>query len=198
LRFLGFIIATSLPSIYVALISFHQEMLPMDLMIDLSRTRIKIPFPPVIEALLMEITLELLREASVRLPGTVGQTIGIVGAIVIGDAAIQASLASPAMIIVVAITAIGSYIFPHYSTSYIVRLIRFPLILMASIFGAFGIIISWTWIIIHLCSLESFGYPYLAPLGPINGSLKRDTFIRRGLWNLKKRPKTARKRNRVK
>lgn len=197
LRFIGFIIATSLPSIYVALISFHQEMLPMNLVVDLSRTRGEIPFPPVIEALLMEITIELLREASGRLPGTVGQTIGIVGAIVIGEAAIQARLASPAMIIVVAITAIGSYILPHYSTSYALRIIRFPIILMAATFGAFGIIIAWTWIVIHLCSLESFGYPYLSPLSPLNDGIKRDAFIRAGFWNLKNRPKTASKKNRI-
>lgn len=197
LRFIGFIIATSLPSIYVALISFHQEMLPMNLIVDLSRTRAEIPFPPVIEALLMEITIELLREASGRLPGTVGQTIGIVGAIVIGEAAIQARLASPAMIIVVAITAIGSYILPHYSTSYALRIIRFPIILMAATFGAFGIIIAWTWIVIHLCSLESFGYPYLSPLSPLNEGIKRDAFIRAGFWKLKNRPKTASKKSRI-
>ncbi|MCC5910677.1 MAG: spore germination protein [Clostridiaceae bacterium] len=193
LRFVGFIIATSFPSIYVALISFHQEMLPMDLIIDLSRTRAQVPFPPVIEALLMEFTIEVLREASARLPGTIGQTVGIVGAIVIGEAAIQANIASPAMIIVVAITALGSYILPHYSTSYALRMIRFPMILMAATFGAFGIIIAWSWIIIHLCNLDSLGYPYLSPLAPLDSDIKKDGFIRSSLWRFKYRPKSANK-----
>ncbi len=174
LRFLSFFIATSLPSIYVALISFHHEMIPMSLIVDLSRTRANVAFPPVIEAILMELTIELLREASIRLPKSIGQTIGVVGAIVIGEAAIQSNLASPAMVIVVSITAISSYVFPHYSTSYALRLIRFPIIFMAATFGAFGIIIAWCWIIVHLCSLESFGYPYLSPLSPLDKSIIKD------------------------
>ncbi|ABR46741.1 GerA spore germination protein [Alkaliphilus metalliredigens QYMF] len=196
LRFLGFFIATSLPSIYVALISFHQEMLPMDLIIDLSRSRAQVPFPPVIEAILMEVTIELLRESSARLPGTIGQTIGIVGAIVIGDAAIQANIVSPVMIIVVAVTALGSYVLPHYSSTYPLRMIRFPIILMAATFGAFGIIIAWTWIIIHLCSIDSFGYPYLSPLAPLDPNIKKDALIRGTLWGFRKRPQTANKGNR--
>jgi len=186
LRFLGFILATSLPSIYVALISFHHEMIPMNLLVDLSRTRANVPFPPVIEALLMEATIELIREASNRLPQTIGQTIGIVGALVIGDAAIQSNLASPTMVIVVAITAIGSYIFPHYNTSYALRLIRLPITIMAGIFGAFGVIIAWCWIIIHLCSIDSFGYPYLSSLSPLDPSILKDGITRGSLWPTKK------------
>lgn len=182
LRFLGFLIATSLPSIYVALISFHHEMIPMNLIVDFSRTRANVAFPPVIEAILMEITIELLREASIRLPRSIGQTIGVVGAIVIGEAAIQSNLASPAMVIVVSITAIGSYVFPHYSTSYALRLIRFPIIIMAATFGAFGIIIAWCWIIVHLCSLESFGHPYLSPLSPLDKSIIKDGVTRGNSW----------------
>ena len=195
LRYIGFIVATSLPSIYVALISFHHEMIPMDLMVHLSKSRAQVPFPPVVEALLMEGTIELLREASARLPNTIGQTIGIVGAIVIGEAAITAHLASPTMIIVVAITAIGSYVLPHYSTSYFLRLIRFSIILMAATFGAFGIIIAWTWIIVHLCSLDSFGYPYFSPLAPLDGELKKDAIFRGALWNFRERANTANKKN---
>ncbi|WP_051569109.1 spore germination protein [Alkaliphilus transvaalensis] len=196
LRFLGFIIATSFPSIYVALISFHQQMLPADLIVDLSKTRAQIPFPPVVEALLMELTIELLREASARLPGTIGQTIGIVGAIVIGDAAVRANIASPAMVIVVAITAIGSYVLPHYSTTYPLRFLRFPMIFMAATFGAFGIIIAWAWIIIHLCSISSFGFPYLSPLAPYDSEFTKDTVLRKPFWFLRQRPKVANKNNR--
>ncbi|SCX95820.1 spore germination protein [Alkaliphilus peptidifermentans] len=193
LRYIGFFIATSFPSIYVALISFHQEMIPADLMLDLAKTRTQVPFPPVVEAILMELTIEFLREASARLPRTIGQTIGIVGAIVIGDAAVRANLASPAMVIVVAITAIGSYVMPHYSTTYPLRSIRFPMIFMAATFGAFGIIVTWIWIIIHLCSLDSLGYPYLSPLAPLNDDLLNDVLIRRPLWKIRRRPKTSNK-----
>lgn len=195
LRFAGFFIATSFPSIYVAFISFHQQMLPADLILDLSRTRAQVPFPPVVEALLMEVIIELLREASARLPGTIGQTIGIVGAIVIGDAAVRANLASPAMVIVVATTAIGSYVLPHYSTTYPLRLIRFPMVFMAATFGAFGIIITWSWIIIHLCSIDSFGYPYLSPLAPLDTDLKKDAILRKSLWNMRVRPRSSSKKN---
>ena len=188
LRYAGFFIATSLPSIYVAFISFHVQMLPATLIVDLSKTRAQVPFPPVVEAILMELTIELLREASARLPGTIGQTIGIVGAIVIGDAAVRANIASPTMVIVVAVTALGSYALPHYSTSYALRSIRFPMIIMAATFGAFGIIITWTWLIIHLCSLNSFGYPFLAPFSPINVGLFKDAFFRLTLKKLKKQP----------
>ena len=187
LRYFGFFIATSLPAIYVAFISFHVQMLPSALIVDLSKTRAQVPFPPVVEAILMEFTIELLREASARLPGTIGQTIGIVGAIVIGDAAVRANIASPTMVIVVAVTALGSYVLPHYSTSYALRAMRFPMILMAATFGAFGIIITWTWIIIHLCTLNSFGYPFLAPFAPISMGLFRDAFFRLPLKKLKKR-----------
>lgn len=182
-RFMGFFIATSLPSIYVALISFHHEMIPMNLLIDLSKNRTNVPFPPVIEALLMEVAVELIREASNRLPQSIGQTIGIVGAIVIGDAAIQSNFASPTMVIVIGITVIGSYIFPHYNTSYALRILRIPIIIMAATFGAFGIVISWCWVIIHLCNLESFGYPYLFPLAPLDNSVVKDGIIKKGLKN---------------
>ncbi|KAB3530717.1 spore germination protein [Alkaliphilus serpentinus] len=195
IRHIGFIIAISLPAIYVALISFHHEMVPVRMIVDLAQNRVKVPFPPVIEALLMELTIELLREASGRLPSTIGQTIGIVGAIVTGEAAIRANMASPTMVIVVAITAIASYVLPHYSTTFPIRLLRFPMIIMASLFGAFGITITWTWIIIHMCGLDSFGYPYLSPLAPLDSDLLNDAAIRRPLWKLWKRPKTARKNN---
>ncbi|MBM7615767.1 spore germination protein [Alkaliphilus hydrothermalis] len=195
IRYLGFFIATSFPAIYVALISFHQQMLPTDLILDLSKTRAQIPFPPVIEALLMELTIELLREASARLPKTIGQIIGIVGAIVIGDAAVSANLVSPVMVIIVAITALGSYVLPQYSTTFPLRFLRFPMILLAASFGAFGIIITWSWIIVHLCSLSSFGYPYLSPLAPISSELTRDAAIRKPLWGFRKRPQSANKKN---
>ncbi|ABR47095.1 GerA spore germination protein [Alkaliphilus metalliredigens QYMF] len=195
IRYLGFVIATTFPAIYVAVTTFHQDLLPADFILDIAKTRVDVPFPPVVEAMLMEGTIELLREASARLPSKIGQTIGIVGALVIGDAAVRARIISPMMVVVVAITAIGSYIFPHFSTSYSIRFIRLPMILMAATFGAFGIIITWTWIIAHMCKLNSFGYPFLAPFAPINTDDMKDAVLRAPLWGLKTRPTPASNRN---
>lgn len=195
IRFGGFIIATTFPAIYVAVTTFHQDLLPADFVLDIAKSRIEVPFPPVIEALLMEGTIELLREASARLPSRIGQTIGIVGALVIGDAAVRAGIISPIMVIVVAITAIGSYIFPHFSTSYAIRFIRLPMIIMASTFGAFGIIITWTWIIAHMCKLNSFGYPFLAPFSPINIKDMKDAALRVPIQGFVSRPTPASNKN---
>lgn len=195
IRFIGFLIATTFPAIYVAITTFHQEILPTLFILDIAKSRVQVPFPPVIEALLMEGTIELLREASSRLPIRIGQTIGIVGVLVIGDAAVRAGIISSIMVIVVAITAIGSYIFPHFSTSYAMRFIRLPMIIMASSFGAFGIIITWSLIIAHMCKLNSFGYPYLTPLAPTNTEDFQDTFLRSPLWSFKKRPIPASNNN---
>lgn len=195
IRLIGFLIATTFPAVYVAITTFHQDLLPSDFVLDIAKTRIEVPFPPVVEALLMEGTIELLREASARLPSRIGQTIGIVGALVIGDAAVRAGIISPVMVIVVAITAIGSYIFPHFSTSYSFRFIRLPMIIMAATFGAFGIIITWSWIIGHMCKLNSFGYPFLAPFSPINTRDMRDAAFRVPIWKIINRPIPASNKN---
>ncbi|AKL95376.1 spore germination protein KA [Clostridium aceticum] len=195
IRFIGFIIATTFPAIYVAVTTFHQDLLPADFVLDIAKSRIEVPFPPIVEALLMEGTIELLREASARLPSRIGQTIGIVGALVIGDAAVRAGIISPVMVIVVAITAIGSYIFPHFSTSYSVRFIRLPMLIMAATFGAFGIVITWAWIIAHMCKLNSFGYPFLAPFAPINMKDMKDAALRVPIGGFVSRPTPASSNN---
>ncbi|SDK10013.1 spore germination protein [Natronincola ferrireducens] len=195
IRFVGFVVASTFPSIYVAVTTFHQELLPSDFVLNIAKGRVEVPFPPVIEALLMEITIELLREASARLPSRIGQTIGIVGALVIGDAAVKAGIISPIMVVVIAITAIGSYIFPHFSTSYSVRFIRLPMILMAATFGAFGIVITWAWIIAHMCKLHSFGHPFLTPFAPINTKDMKDAALRGPMATLAYSPSSASNKN---
>ncbi len=197
IRMVGFLIATTFPAFYVAITTFHQEILPTNFILDIAKTRVSVPYPPVVEALLMEGTIELLREASNRLPTGIGQTIGIVGAIVIGDAAVRAGLASPVMVIVVAITAIGSYIFPHFSTSYSVRFIRLPMIIMAATFGAFGIVVMWVLIIAHMCKLNSFGNPYMTPYAPFQLNDLKDSIVRFPNLSFKKRPMSANSRNRL-
>ncbi|SES68104.1 spore germination protein [Anaerobranca gottschalkii] len=193
-RYIGFFVTTTLPAFYVSLTTFHQDVLPLNLAITIAKSRAEVPYPPLIEVLLMEIAIEFLREASARLPSSIGQTIGIVGAIILGDAAVKAGLVSSVMVIVVATTAIGAYIVPYYSATYALRFIRIPLILAASAFGAFGMVMAWCWILAHLCRLSSFGHPYLFPLSPSDPSLVTDAVTRKPLYNQQTSPKTKRKR----
>lgn len=171
-RYMGLFIATTLPSLYVAVISFHAELIPFNLLLSIATAREGVPFPAFVEAIMMEIAFELLREASIRMPGVIGNTIGIVGALVIGDAAVSARLVAPQMVIVVAITAIGSFAIPSVEASYPIRLIRFPLMILAATLGLYGVMLGWLVIVMYLIRLRTFGFPYLAPLAPLkNGEL---------------------------
>ncbi|GAA4834047.1 spore germination protein [Paenibacillus vulneris] len=192
LRFVGFLVAAFLPALYIAAISFNYEVIPIKLILSIGESRERVPFPPIVEALLMEITLEMLREAGIRLPSPIGQTVGIVGGIVIGQAAVQAGIVSNVMVIVVAATAIASFIIPNYDMASAIRLIRFPMMIIASMFGIVGIVIGLMTLIAHLISLESLGTPYGSPLAPMRFADWKDTFIRVPLWKMTKRPVSAR------
>lgn len=191
LRFVAFFIALLLPAIYIAFISFNYEVIPLQLFISIAETRERVPFPPLLEAVLMEITLEMMREAGIRLPAPIGQTIGIVGGIVIGQAAVQAGIVSNIMVIVVATTAIASFILPSYDMGTAVRLMRFPIMIMSSLYGIIGIIICFMILVAHLVSLESLKTPYGSPLAPFRWADMKDTFIRFPLWSMIKRPKST-------
>jgi len=192
LRFIAFFIALLLPATYISFISYNFEVVPLQLFLSIAESRERVPFPPLLEALLMEITLEMMREAGIRLPAAVGQTIGIVGGIVVGQAAVQAGVVSNIMVIVVASTAIASFILPSYDMGTAVRLLRFPMMLMASLFGIVGMVIGFMTIVVHLMSLESLGTPYGSPLAPFRWADMKDTFVRFPLWSMVKRPKSAR------
>jgi spore germination protein KA len=188
-RYLGAFVALLAPSIYIAVTTFHQEIIPTDLLMSISAGRQGVPFPALLEALSMTVVLEILQEAGLRLPKPIGQTIGIVGALIIGDAAVKASLVSPLMVIIIGITAVASYAIPYYDLSLAVRLIRFPLMLLAGILGFFGVSVGLYVIIIHLLSLRSFGVPYISPIAPLRiRALLQDTFVRAPWWALKRRP----------
>ncbi|WP_429824068.1 spore germination protein [Brevibacillus laterosporus] len=150
LRYIAFMISLVLPAFYVATISFHLEVIPLKLLLSIGESREKVPFPPVLEALVMELSLEMLREAGLRLPGPIGQTVSIVGGIVIGQAAVQAGIVSNIMVIVVSITAIASFIIPYYDMSSTIRLLRFPMMMLAYFFGYVGIIMGLMIMFIHL------------------------------------------------
>ena len=188
LRLVATFITISFPSIYISLVSFHHELLPTDLALSIATTRQDVPFPSYLEALIMELSLELLRESGIRLPGAIGQTIGIVGGLILGEAAVNAGLVSPPMVIVVATTAISSFVIPDYEAAIPMRLLRFPLMILASFFSIYGIMIGWLLILIHLCSLESFNQPYFAPFGPIKVSDLKDSIIRVPLRLMGQRP----------
>lgn len=192
LRFFAFLIATFLPALYIAVISFNYEIIPLDLLIPVGESRQRVPFPPLLEALLMEITLEMLREAGIRLPAPVGQTVGIVGGIVIGQAAVQAGIVSNIMVIVVAFTAIASFIIPNYHMASAVRLVRFLMMILAAMFGIVGIVVGLMCLIGHFLTLETLGVPYGAPLAPVRFLDWKDLFIRMPLYSMKRRPLSAR------
>ncbi|MCA0988359.1 spore germination protein [Guptibacillus algicola] len=186
LRFISFVIAIFLPSFYIAIISFHYEILPLELLLSIGQSRREVPFPPIIEAFLMEFILEMLREAGLRLPKSIGQTVGIVGGIIIGQSAVEAGIVSNIMVIVVAMTAISSFVMPNPEMAFGIRFIRFPMMLVASFFGMVGIIIGFMVIVMHLVSLESLGTPYGIPFGPLKWKDLKDSVIRFPLWAIEK------------
>ncbi|MCH5584445.1 spore germination protein [Shimazuella sp. AN120528] len=195
LRFIALFISLLGPALYIAITTFHQDMLPPQLLISLSSQREGIPFPAFIEALLMEFTFELLREAGTRLPRTVGQAISIVGALVIGQAAIQAGIVSPAMVIVVSITAIASFTVPSYNMAIAFRILRFGMMILAASFGLFGVMAGFIWLIQHLCHLRSFAVPYLSPFAPNIPKDKKDILVRVPWWKMTTRPKILSEEN---
>ncbi|MFD2670838.1 spore germination protein [Marinicrinis sediminis] len=188
LRFIFLIVSLFTPAFYVAVSTFHQDLIPTSLLLSVAASREAIPFPAVIEALIMEITFEALREAGVRLPKTIGQTVSILGALVVGQAAVEAGIVSAPMVIIVSITGIASFTIPRYNGAIAIRMLRFPLIISASLFGAVGIVIMTMLILGHMAKLRSLGVPYLAPLAPANPNALLDILMRAPLQLMKKRP----------
>ncbi|NMB10891.1 MAG: spore germination protein [Firmicutes bacterium] len=197
LRLVAFFISLALPSTYVAITTFHQEMLPTPLILSIAAQREGVPLVAIIEALFLEFSFELLREAGIRLPKVIGPAISIVGALILGEAAVRAGLVSSALVIVVAATAIASFISPIYSMAISVHLLRFPLILLAGSLGLFGVIMGLSAILIHLSSLRSFGVPYLEPISPVIFPEWKDALIRLPLWMMDTRPESITKREHI-
>lgn len=178
LRLCGFFTALFLPALYIAIISFHFEIFPLSLSQQVKNSVSNIPFRPIFEALLLELMIELIREASIRLPRPIGQTIGIVGGLVIGDAIVSAGLASNLMIIVIASTTLATFVLPSTEMNTALRVIRFPLMIAASILGFFGLIIGSLLIFIHMMRLTSYGHPFFTPLLPFEPSKIGQVFFR--------------------
>ncbi|MCZ8532540.1 spore germination protein [Psychrobacillus psychrodurans] len=188
LRFGAFGISILVPALYIALITFHHEIIPPALLISLAAQREGVPFPAFVEAIIMEVTFEILREAGLRMPRAIGSAMSIVGAFVIGTAAVEAGIISASMVIVVSITAISSFVSPTYDVAIAGRILRFIFMGLAASFGSYGILIGLIALVLHLCSLSSFSVPYMSPMAPINATGQKDSIIRFPIWRLLTRP----------
>ncbi|GHI00310.1 spore germination protein [Neobacillus kokaensis] len=188
LRYVFFFIALLAPSAYVAILTFHQEMLPTTLLLTIAESREQIPFPALVEAFIMEITFEALREAGVRLPKQVGAAVSIVGALVIGQAATAAGLVSSPMVMVVAITGVASFLMPRYVTGISIRILRFPIMILSGMLGLLGVMLGITAIVAHMCTLKSFGVPYFNSIAPLKVHNLKDVLIRTPWWAMDTRP----------
>jgi spore germination protein KA len=197
IRYICVFIALLAPSLYIAITTFHHELLPTALLIGLASQREGVPFPAFVEAVMMEVTFEILREAGVRMPRAIGQSVSIVGTLVIGQAAVEAGLVSPAMVIVVSITAISNFVVPAFNMAISIRMLRFPFMGLAASFGLFGITVGLIALVLHLCGLRSFGIPYLTPFAPIIIEDQKDNVFRLPHWALLSRPHLISQKNRI-
>ncbi|ACT01487.1 spore germination protein [Paenibacillus sp. JDR-2] len=186
LRLACFLLAIGLPAFYVSVSSFNPQLLPINFVNTLQSSLKYVTFPPLIETIAMMLLLEILREATIRLASPAGQTIGVVGGIVIGTVIVQSNLASNTMVIVAALTGLASFIIPSYEMSSAVRLLGYPAILLSSVFGLLGLAFFFMIIFIYLCQMSTMGQPYFTPPSSLSGI--RDTLIRSPIWNMKKRP----------
>lgn len=182
LRLLAMAITLLLPSFYIAIVNFHQELLPTELLFSLWASRENVPFPIIFELIVMEISFELIREAGLRVPSPIGPTIGIVGALVLGQAAVSASIVSPFLIIIVAITGIASFAIPDFSFGFHLRITRFLFTISAYIAGFLGIAITLYVYLCILCSIKSFGVPYLNPDDIITSNKKTKNYFVLPTW----------------
>ncbi|WP_028777408.1 spore germination protein [Shimazuella kribbensis] len=178
LRIFSFLLAVFVPSLYISIISYHHELLPDPLLINIAAQREGVPFPAVIEALVMLIIFEVLREAGFRMPRIAGQAISIVGALVLGQAAVEAGLVSALMVIIVATTAISNFVSPSFNFGIAQRFLQIFYIVLGSFMGLFGILCGTLFTIVHLASIRSFGVPYLAPIAPLSISDWKDVLVR--------------------
>nr|WP_083609610.1 spore germination protein [Paenibacillus sp. P3E] len=195
IRFLSFFITMLAPSLYVAVTTYHQEMIPTTLVISLAAQRESVPFPAFVEALLMELIYEILREAGVRIPKNIGQAISIVGTLVIGQAAVSAGFISSAMVIIVSITAISSFVIPETGMAIAARIMRFAFIVLAGFIGLYGILCGVFIVVMHLASLRSFGMPYMSPIAPYQSNNLKDSLFRFPWPLLKSRPANSKIQN---
>lgn len=197
LRYFAAFISLFGPSLYISFVSFHQGLIPTKLAMSIMGTREGVPFPALIEALIMEVAIEILREGGLRLPKPIGPAMGIVGGLVIGEAAVQAGIVSPIMVIVVALTAISSFAIPQYSAGITFRMLRFIAMFFAAVFGLYGVVLFFLFLCSHLVRLESFGVPFVTPIVPYRVSDWKDFMIRMPLVKMKRRRKAIHRKDSI-
>ncbi len=185
-RALAVLITLLLPGLYVAITSFHEELIPTELLFSIVAARTSVPFSVVFEILLMEISFELIREAGIRVPSPIGSTMGIVGALVLGDAAVSASIVSPISIIIVAITGLASFAIPNFSLEFQLRLARFVFIILGAVSGFLGISLGLFICLALICNYKSFGVSYLAPYVPLT-KINNEGYFVHPIWKREKR-----------
>lgn len=186
LRYMSYIITILSPALYVAILTYHPELIPTPLLFTLMASEEGLPFPMILELAIMVFAFDILREAGVRLPRPVGQAVSIVGALVIGQAAVAAGIVSDLTVIVIAFTAVSSFVTPAQTDS--ASILRYIFLLLGGIMGGFGIIIGLICTLVHLVTLRSFGTPYLSPLAPFVTRDQKDVFIRAPIWRMSTRP----------
>ena len=188
IRLTALFLALLLPAVFLAITSYHQEMIPTDLLLAIDASREKVPFPSVIELMLMELSFELIREAGVRVPGPIGPTLGIIGALILGQAAVAANIVSPIFIIIVAVTGIGSFVIPNYAFGFSIRIMRFGFIFLSALAGFLGITAGLFVLGVWSTSIKSFGVPFMAPLVPKTSESTGSALFRAPEWRLEYRP----------
>lgn len=202
IRLLGVIMALLLPGLYISITYFHHEMIPTDLLFALEASREKVPFPSLVELLLMELAFELIREAGIRIPGPIGPTLGIIGALILGQAAVAANIVSPILIIIVAVTGIGSFAIPSFSLAFSFRIARFVYIILGTLAGFLGITLGIFLHMLWMAQSRSFGVPFLSPFAPRTADSMGEELIRKPVWKQEYRAdflntKDSRKQKRV-
>ena len=190
-RYVAFFSAVSLPALYISLISFYQELIPYELLIPIAKNRSEVPFPAVVEVLILEIVVQIIFEAGLRMPSPLGQTMGVVAGIILGQAIVSASFVSPAIIIVAATATISTFAISNFCMAITSRLLRLIFIATVAVFGIFGFTMTWLFLIVHLANQSSMGVPYFAPYAPFNFSDLKDSFIRSSIFSFKKRPESV-------
>ncbi|MCY6370140.1 spore germination protein [Clostridium ganghwense] len=186
LRILAVFIVITLAPIYLTLLKFNEELIPVKFITPIIQSRVGISLTPFLEILSMQIVIEFLREGGLRLPNKIGQTLSLVGGIIIGDTVVKSKVVSPTTLLIIGITVIATFLIPTYDMALVIRLVQYPMLLLANFLGIFGIAVGWYFLMVHLCSLDSFGVPYLQ----FNKNDLKDIFIRAPLWKMNKRPES--------
>jgi hypothetical protein len=188
LRYVSYFLSLTLVPTYVALATYHYQMIPLQVLFVILESRTKLPFTPFWESVLMLTTLEIIKEASLRMPTKAGQVLGVIAGIVIGQASVEAGFASKILIVLVGITAISSFLVPNYPVTKANTLLQYGFLILSSVLGIFGIALGWIILLAHLNSLTSLKQPYFAPVSPLSFKDWLDVFIRGPFHWMKTRP----------